>query len=499
MKKTTIWIAALVVLLGVCGQSARPVSADMAPPPPPSGANLLPGQDTTQVRMVSEQVVLDIPSTSQSKTWSAGVRAEFQMRNLGSAAESMNARFPMYMATDSPECNTISPYPAIQNFGVRVNGGAVSVTYDSVNATLIDGTTVQRPCWAYFPVLFPAGKDVTVTVTYKVDSNLIGHGSLNNYLSFSYILVTGAAWKDTIGAADIIVHLPFEANDQTIYETSDGAARGKNEVRWHFENFEPQNNIFLTILNPQIWDSIQKEKQNLAANPQDGEAEGRLAKAYKNAVVFDRGFREDAAGIELRRLSLEAYQKTVTLLPKDADWHYGYADLLCGEAVWPMNAADQDNLGANLTACIQQLKAALDINPTHAKALDLLHQIADNGNLGDSVVKFNGAKPDFLILTPGVYQSPTPYVYPDTATPTAKPTKPAAASATPAPDGPTATPQPSDTPVPAVDTSVPPTPTVSAPQPSPTHVPAARNPLCGSILLPLLGLGLALWFSRMRK
>ena len=503
MKKTIAWTTILVVFLAICGlcvAHVRPVSADIAPPPPPSGANLLPGEDTTQVRMVSERVVLDFPSTSQDKTWNAGVTAEFHMRNLGSAAESMNVRFPMYMSYE--DCNTDSPYPAIQNFGARVNGGAVAVTYDEVTATLRDGSTVKRPCWATFPALFPAGKDVTLTVTYKVQGDYIDHGSLTNYLKFNYILRTGAGWKGTIGTADIIARLPYNVNYTTIYETQPLATLNGSEAHWHFEDFEPDQDISLVIMNPLNLAAIQKWAAAVAANPQDGEAQGQLGKAYKGAVVLERGFRDGAAALELRQRSLDAYQKAVTLLPRDADWHYGYADLLCWQAVWPMNGADQDHLTANLTACVQQLKAALDINPAHAKALDLLHQLAENGNLGDSVVKFNGEKPDFLILTPGVYKSPTPYVYPDTATPTAKPTKPAAASATPAPVEPTATLLPSDTPAPAAtDTPVPPTAIVSAPQPSATTAakPASKIPLCGSILLPILGLGLALWFSRMRR
>jgi tetratricopeptide (TPR) repeat protein len=64
-------------------------------------------------------------------------------------------------------------------------------------------------------------------------------------------------------------------------------------------------------------------------NPNDGEAWGRLAKAYKEVVKMPKGYlREDPAGIELYALSKDAYEKCLALLPNDPLWHYGYADLL---------------------------------------------------------------------------------------------------------------------------------------------------------------------------
>jgi cytochrome c-type biogenesis protein CcmH/NrfG len=44
--------------------------------------------------------------------------------------------------------------------------------------------------------------------------------------------------------------------------------------------------------------------------------------------------RQDSSGLKMLQLSEEAYQRAVSLLPNDADWHYGYADLLYSEAQW---------------------------------------------------------------------------------------------------------------------------------------------------------------------
>ncbi|MBN2502090.1 MAG: hypothetical protein JXB38_15005, partial [Anaerolineales bacterium] len=45
------------------------VFADAAPPPPPVGSDLFPPVENTDVRMVSEYVLLDVASNSDYPTW----------------------------------------------------------------------------------------------------------------------------------------------------------------------------------------------------------------------------------------------------------------------------------------------------------------------------------------------------------------------------------------------------------------------------------------------
>ncbi len=491
------WILALVIGLLIFLPSGS-VRADIAPPPPPRGANVAPGSENTSVRMLAETVVLDIPSTSKEKTWNAGVTANFTMRNLGKQSESMMVRFPMFISDEygGTECDLNSPYPEIQNFGARVNGGAVDVTYDTFTADIPPrdgnpGGSVKRHCWASFPAVFAPGKDVTITVTYGVVGNYIDHGVLTNYLRFSYILVTGAGWKDTIGSADIIVRLPYPADDRVIYEASTGAVMDKNEVRWHFDNLEPERNIALTILNPLIVAAIQRESRTVSENPKDGEAWGRLGKANKEAWMFERGYREGPGAADLLTQAAKSYQKALELLPKDADWHYGYADLLCWQVEWPTNSNDPE-AAQILHDCVAQLKLALDINPNHAKAKDRLGQLAENSFLGKDFLDLSGAKPNYLILTPGNYKTVTPYPT-STFTPAPKVT---ATRAQPTATTAVAEVQATDTPAApaATDTAAPVSPSPTAPA---TAQPAAKPalPFCGSLVVPLLAGVLLLFFQ----
>ena len=52
-----------------------PVYADIAPPQPPLGSGIFPGQETTQVRMQAETVLIDLPSASTYDNWQAAVTA----------------------------------------------------------------------------------------------------------------------------------------------------------------------------------------------------------------------------------------------------------------------------------------------------------------------------------------------------------------------------------------------------------------------------------------
>ena len=129
-----------------------------------------------------------------------------------------------------------------------------------------------------------------------------------------------------------------------------------------------------------------------------------------------RGFRSEQAGLEMYRLSEEAYQRAVTLSPLDADWHYGFAELLCWNAEW--NYLFQPNIDA-WKACALQLKLALELKPGHEKSNDLLRHIAEIETI--NVVDVSGVDVIFLILTPQPDFTETPVTI--TSKPTLKTTK----------------------------------------------------------------------------
>ena len=232
----------------------------------------------------------------------------------------------------------------------------------------------------------------------------------------------------------------------------DDCKQGGNEVRWDYEDFEPiEGLISIDIMLPSIWRKILTETERTTANPSDGEAWGRLGKAYKEAIMAGRGFAYyGLVSAEMYQLSQDAYQKAITLLPNDADWHYGFAELLCRRAEWGYYGEDVGIYSNNSTSatiisswmpCAEQLKLALDINPEHAQANKLLSDVDNLFRISGGLVKFvdlSESQPDYLILTPQPTAKNT--VIEKTRTPTVTPVKTRLPSLTPSD-----TPQPEQT------------------------------------------------------
>jgi tetratricopeptide (TPR) repeat protein len=441
----------IVLLLSAMFALPSAVRADVAPPYNPPGANLQPGSDVTQVRMAAETVLIDVKNDSTpGGLGSAAVTADFTMRNLGVQDESLAVRFPI-SASDGRD-----QYPELTGLSVKVNGKAVPTR--RVNYPDTRDPNKDLP-WAEFQVSFAPGKDVAIEVKY----GLKGTG-YSPYAAYYYVLETGAGWKGTIGSADIILRLPYPASPQNVVigtqigwaMTTPGGVIQGNEMHWHFENFEPGpsgavDNMEFALVAPSAWQQVLKERQSAAAAPNDGEAWGRLAKAYKAIFFMNKAYRSDDGGAELYQLSVEAYQNCLRLLPEDAEWHAGYAELLANRAYWDMSSRGPT---PDTYQALEEMRTALRLAPDDARVQQIAQQIS---SMFPDAMPRNGTGYDFAWLS---------------TTPTPRPTLPA-----------TTAPEPLK-------------PTASSPQEA---VPTSRplSPTCGSAAL--LPLAIGFWAARKRK
>ena len=387
--------AFLILILFAFPSSAL---ADVAPPIYPPGSNLQPGSETTQVRMVAETVQIDVKADKSLGT--ARITADFTMRNLGSQSESMAVRFPI-SASDGR-----SEYPEITNLAIKVNGKQISFRRANYPDIRYYNQSQNVP-WAEFDVTFPVGLDVPIQVAYDLN----GSGYMP-FTAFYYILETGAGWKDTIGSADVILHLPYAASTQNVImdlqigwaETTLGGVFEGNDVRWHFDNFEPESggsvqNMEFALVAPVNWQNVLKERDYVAKNPNDSEAWGRLAMAYKQIFLMGKGYRTDTGGEELYQLSIKAYENCLTINSNDAQWHAGFADLLASRSYWDlwMSGPTPDTYRA-----FNEIRTALQLAPNDPKVLeiaDMIHNMFPDG------MSQTGTVYDFPWLT----QTPTPH------------------------------------------------------------------------------------------
>jgi len=474
MKKTITLLTIIAVFL-VALFSVTSARADVAPPESPPGSNLVPGAETTQVRMMAETVVLTIAKDpADSKGAIARTEASFTMRNLGSAEEKMQARFPLTFFNGNSD--GFGNYPEIPDIAVMVNGKSVSTRRELQPFLATEGPHYNERAeipWAVFDVTFPPSQDVTIEVAYTVN----GYGYYP-YEVFKYVLETGAGWNGTIGAVDVIVRFPYEVNEKNVWmkeadyagygdPTPGGVLSGK-EIRWHFEDLEPtwENNIQVLLVAPSLWESILKETGTVTKNPNDGEAWGRLGKAYKEIVRMSKGYlREDSVGREMFQLSREAYEKCLALLPDDPVWHFGYADLLWSHYYFDIHSSRKDDTEGILSLILSHLQTALRIDPNTQQARGLLTEISYSV---PDAVQVDGDSFIYLGLT-ATPPPPTPWLYP-TETATALPT----------------------------GTNTPPPTTQFDYFPPSTKAPTA-NPICGSAALVFPALAGVFWIARRKR
>jgi hypothetical protein len=462
MKKTALYFSLLLIVLF---SFTTPAHADVAPPQQPPGSSLLPEGENTQVRMMAETVLIDVQAdVPDDSLGQARVTANFTMQNLSSSSETMGVLFPLG-ANDG-----FYNYPEITDLQVSVDGRAVATR--RITLTEPDDDDEELP-WAEFDVTFPPGEDVLIDVTYT----LRGSGEYP-FISFGYILHTGAGWQGTIGSVDLIVRLPYEANEYNVFidsspgwgQTGSGATLSGREISWHYDDLEPErkHNLSIALVMPPAWEKVLAEQANVARDPQDGEAWGRLGKIYKEISRLRRGTRNDAGGQELFNLSMDAYEQAVTLLPDDALWHAGFAELLFDHYYWN-ERSDTNQMG--MLRALQELALAYELNQSAPFILDLLDEVRYALPEGLSL---DGDTYTFLWLT---------------ATPTFQPSIPP--TYTPPSDSQplTLTPEPSFTVVPdsVVDVTatlaLTDTPTSEPVEDSPESSSGPSFPLCGSSLL----------------
>jgi len=451
---------------------AKPARADIAPPQQPPGSSLKPSQESTLVRMVAERVLIEVRgNTPEGSLGQAAVTATFEMQNLGEKDETMAVRFPISVN------DGFYNHPEIADMRATVDGEIVPIR----KSTILDDN--DNPIqWAKFEASFPASERVTIEVKYLLE----GTGEYP-FISFAYLLETGAGWQGTIGDVELILRLPYEANPQNVIfdeqigwsQTTPGGEIEGNEVRWQFQDLEPSraDNLQVSLVMPSAWAVVLGERGNVAADPNDGEAWGRLGKVSKEIIYLRRWQRSDQGGLELYDLSKEAYRKAVDLLPDDPWWHAGYAELLWRGAIDPFNPRGLDELLLTL----RELDRTLQLDADNELALEILDWLVYE--FPEAVTEQDGGY-HFLWLTA------TPTI---TTTPTSSPAPILTATQTP-------TPKPSSSPLPASSAPRPKTvegtntPTTSAATSAEDDEGGSNLEVCGvGLMVALLPLGLVLW------
>ncbi|HYP20737.1 MAG TPA: hypothetical protein VEY08_11740 [Chloroflexia bacterium] len=466
----------LVALLLALAAGATPGFADVAPPRQPPGSNISPAEGTTQVRMQSEEVVLDISAGNDKAV--AEVSCEFIMLNTSDTAEQMQVRFPL--ADPSGQGSGFGQYPEVRDFQASVDGKVVATGIITTENPLRTETAPIR--WATFDATFPPGEEVRIGVRYTTD----GTGNLPAQ-QFTYILETGAGWKDTIGSADLSVRLPYTATSENVLhyserQTTPGGRFDGNFIRWHWDDLEParESNLEVTVLAPATWEAVLEARDAAEASPMDPQVWVSLAAAYQAATtsrypIFDND--------PFAALSQEAYARAIGLQPNDAQRHADFAALMWDQLAVQAFPEEGDPWIARI---LNEISAALALDPENKTAQDVYKEMRASTDqplpLGTPTLV-----PDLPV--------PTPTALPPTQTgaPTAQPTiSPSVTAALDQPIATASTSSPAPT-APAASTAAPAAPpeataTMTAVPPRPNE--GGNNVLIWAVLAALGGMAL---------
>lgn len=378
MKKATKIIFLIVFLFSVLVpfQSAH---ADIAPPSQPSGSNIVPGE-VTMVQMMYERVVIDLRAP-----WSDGINADvtakFVMRNQGTIDEQMTIGFPLNHFGDM---NLDYSIPKLSDLKVKVDGFLVSVQYPSDDSWLVNENQETLTIdWAIFDVVFPVGRDVVVEVNYKQPPTFDAPTT-----QYDYILITGAGWYGTILSGDIIFRLPYTVSfgenywtyEENIWGGVDTETIVENEVRWHFENFEPENyskdNWKVHVIRPKDWERVITAREALIDNQYNSKLWMELGNAYSNAAIKLGGKTCDSSS-----KAILAYQQSAALQPDFAEVHallaQEYYKAYCDSEFGPSWMQPDENLRQ---AALQELSVALALEPNNKTAVELKEEFEIMGS-----------------------------------------------------------------------------------------------------------------------
>jgi hypothetical protein len=412
-------LLSLVIAFFLVAGIITPSYADVAPPPSPDGYTILPGDEKTQVRMMYENVFMNIDINGNAK-----VDANFVMRNLGEKEERMDVYFPLYNFEPHLKINDCTKYhlsnTPIADLAAWVWDQPQAIKTDDIQqpnymAKPGESLTMNVPCWGIFPVVFPPGLDVPIEVKYTSPG-------------YSYILTTGAGWNGTIGEADVTFRLPYEViKGQNFMECyPETCTLNERDIQWVFKDFEPEKNLGIDAISPSKWWRILVETNALKLNPNDGAALGRLAIAYKDATRVAhnwRGYEDDPENWKRYQLSFENFEKALALLPDDANLHQEFAELVCLKALW--NWGDDPNAQqSENNECAGQIKRALELQPKNKDAINWFNDILGYTLNETEKKEITAPQAEEIILTRLTsiqtrmqYHTPTPTSPPATITP----------------------------------------------------------------------------------
>lgn len=257
---------------------------------PAAGTAPAPLANTGTIVMVSQTVDASIFTTDDGATV-ADVSASTRLHNT-SKTQTVDATFgwPSWAGG-----TTIFTPDGLSNFTLTRAGQPLEMSQRDVDTTW-NGETRTVTWWQTQQSL---GRDERVSFQSSWDQSL-GTGPL---VTFRFGLLPAGNWPSTIGSTRVTVDLPsFTQAEQIVTARPAEFDFDGERVEWVLTEFEPAQNIELTLIAPPLWNELQALRDRVANNPDDVDAWLRVADIY--TALSDAGV--SAYEAEARSALLEA-------------------------------------------------------------------------------------------------------------------------------------------------------------------------------------------------
>lgn len=226
MKITLITLAIVIICISN-------TFADIAPNPIKAKGIVASGN--TNIRMVSERVIVDLYKDSSV------VECHFVMKNEGKKQQ-INIGFP---EMNFHHFKTTSATDFSSSFLVHENGKEVQlIDIYTPNSDLrkeqniyerTNNLDYEEQPWYLWDSEFDDGETKIIKVRYSLPFGQIK----NRCRYFTYLLNTGFGWKGSIETCEVIVNLKDISKDLILKTTPQNNIVNDNEIKWKFNNLEP--------------------------------------------------------------------------------------------------------------------------------------------------------------------------------------------------------------------------------------------------------------------
>lgn len=214
--------------------------ADIAPDPVNRRGEALSPKTDTKIQMEAETVTIDLRENA------ADVHAVFTLKNTADAEETLEVGFPSAAQPEGYEYSSngikVGKWgaPSIYAFTAKVDGE--SVQSQPKDARHDKGVGIVG--WLCWSMTFKPNQTRKVEVSYTIasaDENYTIPSPLQNR-QITYILKTGAGWKDVIGSATVIIN----TNGMTLDKISpEPTTKTDKAWTWEMKNFEPDADVLI--------------------------------------------------------------------------------------------------------------------------------------------------------------------------------------------------------------------------------------------------------------